>query len=51
LIRPSINLSLLYHLPTQVLEALIAAGADVNAQNGDGHTALFFAYNGLNQVG
>jgi ankyrin repeat protein len=34
----------------EVLEALIKAGADVNAQNGDGHTALFFAYNGLNQV-
>lgn len=27
------------------------AGADVNAQNSDGHTALMFAYNGRNQVG
>jgi ankyrin repeat protein len=34
----------------EVVEALVKGGADVNAQNADGHTALFFAYNGLNQV-
>lgn len=35
----------------QVVELLVNAGADVNAQNSDGHTALMFAYNGRNQVG
>mmetsp|Transcript_28576 Transcript_28576/g.83634 ORF Transcript_28576/g.83634 Transcript_28576/m.83634 type:complete len:126 (+) Transcript_28576:2314-2691(+) len=34
----------------QVAEALLKHKADVNAQNGDGHTALMFAYNGKNQV-
>ena len=32
------------------IDLLIANGADVNAQNVDGHTALMFAYNGKNQV-
>lgn len=30
--------------------SLIKAGADINVQNADGHTALMFAYNGKNQV-
>jgi hypothetical protein len=34
----------------QVVELLLDNGAEVNAQNADGHSALFFAYNGLNQV-
>lgn len=34
----------------QVVEILVAAGAEVNAQNTDGHTALMFAYNGKTQV-
>jgi len=34
----------------EVVGQLIARGADVNAQNMDGHTALMFAYNGKNQV-
>ena len=29
---------------------LLEAGANVNEQNNDGHTALMFAYNGKNQV-
>uniref|UniRef100_A0A6U3Q8H2 Uncharacterized protein n=2 Tax=Ditylum brightwellii TaxID=49249 RepID=A0A6U3Q8H2_9STRA len=33
-----------------VVELLLAAGAKVNEQNVDGHTALMFAYNGKNQV-
>jgi ankyrin repeat protein len=33
-----------------VVEVLVSKGADVNAQNMDGHTALMFAYNGRNQV-
>ena len=33
-----------------VSRALIAAGAAVNEQNADGHTALMFSYNGKNQV-
>lgn len=34
----------------KVVELLIVAGAGVNMQNMDGHTALMFAYNGRNQV-
>ena len=34
----------------KTIEILISNGADVNAQNVDGHTALMFAYNGKNQV-
>ena len=34
----------------EVIEMLVLKGADVNAQNVDGHTALMFAYNGKNQV-
>jgi ankyrin repeat protein len=34
----------------EVVELLIKTGANVNAQNVDGHTALMFAYNGKNQV-
>lgn len=34
----------------EVVKALLTHGADVNAQNSDGHTALMFAYNGKNQV-
>ena len=34
----------------KTIELLIASGANVNAQNVDGHTALMFAYNGKNQV-
>jgi len=33
-----------------IVSALIKAGADVNTQNNDGHTALMFAYNGKAQV-
>lgn len=33
-----------------VLDALLAGRAAVDARNGDGHTALMFAYNGKNQV-
>lgn len=33
-----------------VVKELIEKGAEVNAQNVDGHTALMFAYNGKNQV-
>jgi serine/threonine-protein phosphatase 6 regulatory ankyrin repeat subunit B len=33
-----------------VIAQLIAKGADIDAQNVDGHTALMFAYNGKNQV-
>ena len=33
-----------------VIAILVAHGADINAQNIDGHTALMFAYNGKNQV-
>jgi hypothetical protein len=32
------------------VQALIAAGADMNKQNKDGHTALMFAYNSRTQV-
>jgi ankyrin repeat protein len=32
------------------VDLLVLKGADVNAQNSDGHTALMFAYNGKNQV-
>ena len=35
---------------TDIVEALLSAGANVNEQNVDGHTALMFAYNGKNQV-
>ena len=38
-------------LDHQVVELLVSHGASVNSQNSDGHSALFFAYNGLNQVG
>lgn len=34
----------------EVIEVLISKGAEVNAQNIDGHSALMFAYNGKNQV-
>jgi len=34
----------------EVVAVLVEHGADVNAQNVDGHTALMFAYNGKNQV-
>ena len=34
----------------EVVKLLIDHGANVNAQNVDGHTALMFAYNGKNQV-
>ena len=34
----------------EVVDVLLKKGADVNAQNVDGHTALMFAYNGKNQV-
>lgn len=34
----------------KVVQALLEAGAAVNEQNMDGHTALMFAYNGKNQV-
>lgn len=34
----------------EVVSLLLSHGADVNAQNVDGHTALMFAYNGKNQV-
>ena len=33
-----------------IVNQLVAAGADVNWQNAEGHSALFFAYNGKNQV-
>mmetsp|Transcript_21278 Transcript_21278/g.31554 ORF Transcript_21278/g.31554 Transcript_21278/m.31554 type:complete len:881 (+) Transcript_21278:97-2739(+) len=33
-----------------VVEIILKAGAAVNEQNSDGHTALMFAYNGKNQV-
>lgn len=33
-----------------VIKVLLENGADVNAQNIDGHSALMFAYNGKNQV-
>lgn len=33
-----------------IVELLVKAGAKVNEQNVDGHTALMFAYNGKNQV-
>ena len=33
-----------------VVDVLLRYGADVDQQNGDGHTALMFAYNGRNQV-
>jgi ankyrin repeat protein len=33
-----------------VIAQLIAKGANIDAQNVDGHTALMFAYNGKNQV-
>lgn len=33
-----------------VVKLLIEHGANVNAQNVDGHSALMFAYNGKNQV-
>eukprot|EP00548_Thalassiothrix_antarctica_P012360 CAMPEP_0194161710 /NCGR_PEP_ID=MMETSP0152-20130528/79083_1 /TAXON_ID=1049557 /ORGANISM="Thalassiothrix antarctica, Strain L6-D1" /LENGTH=896 /DNA_ID=CAMNT_0038871525 /DNA_START=985 /DNA_END=3675 /DNA_ORIENTATION=- len=33
-----------------VVEILLKAGAAVNEQNSDGHTALMFAFNGKNQV-
>ena len=33
-----------------IVELLLKAGAAVNEQNVDGHTALMFAYNGKNQV-
>jgi ankyrin repeat protein len=36
------------HLET--VKQLIAHGANLNAQNNDGHTALMFAYNGKNQI-
>jgi ankyrin repeat protein len=32
------------------VELLLKNGAEVNAQNADGHSALMFAYNGKNQV-
>jgi ankyrin repeat protein len=35
---------------TDIVEILIKAGALLNEQNIDGHTALMFAYNGKNQV-
>lgn len=34
----------------EVINLLVLKGANVNAQNVDGHTALMFAYNGKNQV-
>jgi ankyrin repeat protein len=34
----------------EVVKVLVDHGANVNAQNVDGHTALMFAYNGKNQV-
>ena len=34
----------------EVIAVLLANGANINAQNVDGHTALMFAYNGKNQV-
>ena len=34
----------------KVVDVLLKAGAAVNEQNNDGHTALMFAYNGKNQV-
>ena len=34
----------------EVAQELVSAGADVNVQNNDGHSALMFAYNGKNQV-
>ena len=37
-------------LSVQVVVSLLKNNANVNAQNGDGHTALMFAYNGRNQV-
>mmetsp|Transcript_357 Transcript_357/g.616 ORF Transcript_357/g.616 Transcript_357/m.616 type:complete len:853 (+) Transcript_357:60-2618(+) len=33
-----------------VISMLVSSGANVNAKNVDGHTALMFAYNGKNQV-
>jgi uncharacterized protein len=33
-----------------IVTLLLVSGAEVNAQNNDGHTALMFAYNGKNQV-
>eukprot|EP01083_Nonionella_stella_P023998 66403_1 len=35
---------------TDIVQLLLEAGASVNEQNVDGHTALMFAYNGKNQV-
>ena len=35
---------------SDIVKLLIEAGAAVNEQNVDGHTALMFAYNGKNQV-
>eukprot|EP00562_Extubocellulus_spinifer_P004543 CAMPEP_0178518028 /NCGR_PEP_ID=MMETSP0696-20121128/26021_1 /TAXON_ID=265572 /ORGANISM="Extubocellulus spinifer, Strain CCMP396" /LENGTH=908 /DNA_ID=CAMNT_0020148529 /DNA_START=66 /DNA_END=2792 /DNA_ORIENTATION=- len=34
----------------EIVDVLLKAGAKVNEQNADGHTALMFAYNGKNQV-
>lgn len=34
----------------EVIAQLVARGANIDAQNVDGHTALMFAYNGKNQV-
>ena len=34
----------------KIVRMLIDAGADLDSQNVDGHTALMFAYNGKNQV-
>lgn len=34
----------------EIVEFLVSKNVEVNAQNIDGHTALMFAYNGLNQV-
>jgi ankyrin repeat protein len=48
--NPSLDPCVVGLLFCQVVEILVAAGAEVNAQNTDGHTALMFAYNGKTQV-
>ena len=46
----NLNVFIFVYNAIQVVELLIANGAELNTQNVDGHTALMFAYNGRNQV-